>query len=51
MHEIAAIGVNELTARALMLVVAFIPFFAFWELERVLGIPKPAALFFSKPRE
>ncbi len=51
LHEIAAIGVIELTARTLMLVVAFIPFFAFWELGRVLSMPKPATLFFSKPRE
>lgn len=51
LHEIAAIDVIELTARTLMLVVAFIPFFAFCVLGRVLGMPKPATLFFSKPRE
>lgn len=49
LHEIAAIGANELAARVLMLVVAFVPFFAFWELGRVLGTDRLAALFFSKP--
>lgn len=49
LHEIAAVGPNELAARVLMLIVAFVPFFAFWELGRVLGMNKLAALFFSKP--
>lgn len=49
LHELAAIGPNELAARVLMLIVAFVPFFAFWELGRVLGMNKLAALFFSKP--
>ena len=34
---------------ALMLIVAFIPFFAFWELGRVIGMRRLAAMFFSKP--
>ena len=33
-----------------MLIVAFIPFFAFCELGRVLGMKKLSALFFSKPQ-
>jgi hypothetical protein len=40
-------GVYELAARALMLIVAFVPFFAFAELGRVLGMKKLAAMFFS----
>jgi len=51
LHEIAALGADEIAARALMLVVAFIPFFAFWEMGRVLGMDKLVALFFSKPKE
>jgi hypothetical protein len=31
-----------------MLIVAFIPFFAFWEIGRVLGAQKLAAMFFAK---
>ena len=49
LREIASIGTDELAARALMLIVAFVPFFAFWELGRVLGMHKLWALFFSKP--
>ena len=51
LHEIAAIGADELAARALMLVVAFVPFFAFWELGRVLGMRRLAAMFFAKPED
>lgn len=47
--EIASVGGYELAARALMLIVAFVPFFAFAELGRVLGMKKLAAMFFSKP--
>ena len=46
---VAAVGADELTARALMLIVAFVPFFAFCELGRVIGMSKLAAMFFSKP--
>jgi hypothetical protein len=49
LSEIAAVGVYELAARALMLIVAFVPFFAFAELGRLLGMKKLAAMFFSKP--
>ena len=49
MHELASIGADELAARALMLIVAFVPFFAFWELGRVLGKGRLAALFFARP--
>ena len=51
LHEIAATGADELGARALMLIVAFVPFFAFSELGRVLGMDRLAAMFLSKPAE
>ena len=47
--KMASVGAYELTARALMLIVAFIPFFAFWELGRVIGMRRLATMFFSKP--
>lgn len=40
-------GGYEVAARVVMLIVAFVPFFAFGELGRVLGTKKLAALFFS----
>jgi hypothetical protein len=49
LRELAAIGPDELAARALMLIVAFVPFFAFWELGRVLGMERLASMFFRKP--
>ena len=48
LHEIASLGGYELGARVLMLVVAFVPFFAFGEIGRALGAQKLAAMFFSK---
>ena len=51
LREIASVGADELAARALMLIVAFVPFFAFWELGRMLGMSKLVAMFFSKPDE
>ena len=49
LREIAAAGAYEIGARMLMLTVAFVPFFAFWELGRVLGKGRLAALFFARP--
>ena len=46
-RAISDLGVYELLARIVMLILAFIPFFAFWEVGRVLGGSKLAALFFS----
>jgi hypothetical protein len=46
--DIASIGVYELGARVLMVIVAFVPFFAFWELGRVIGLRRLAAMFFSQ---
>jgi hypothetical protein len=50
LREVASIGADELAARVLVLMVAFVPFFAFCELGRVLGMHKLAAMFFSAPR-
>jgi hypothetical protein len=41
-------GIDEMLARTLVLVIALIPFFAFLELNRVLGPGKLASLFFSR---
>jgi len=40
---------QELLARTVMVIVTFIPFFAFWETDRVLGEGKLFSLFFRKP--
>ncbi|MBE2245426.1 MAG: hypothetical protein IAE86_21940 [Burkholderiaceae bacterium] len=49
LREIAAAGTYELAARTLMMMVAFVPFFAFTELGRVLGMGRLAAMFFAPP--
>lgn len=49
LRAIAAEGVYEIGARMLTLTVAFVPFFAFYELGRVLGMGRLAGMFFSKP--
>lgn len=41
-------GIYELLARTLMMFGAFIPFFAFWEVGRVIGLKKLSAMFFSR---
>ena len=48
-RDMFSVGGYELAARVLMLVVAFVPFFAFWELGRVLGTQRLAKIFFSPP--
>ncbi len=48
LHEIANVGRYEIGARTLMLTVAFIPFFAFAEIGRVLGTRQLAAMYFSR---
>ena len=48
LHDIGDLGAYELGARVLMLIVAFVPFFAFGEIGRVLGTHKLAAMFLSK---
>lgn len=47
LREIAEMDGDELLARVLMLVVAFVPFFAFGEIGRVLGVRKLAGMFFE----
>jgi uncharacterized membrane protein len=50
LHEIASIGADELAARTLMLIVAFVPFFSFYELGRLIGATRLAQMFFSNPQ-
>jgi hypothetical protein len=45
---IAAEGAYEIGARMLTLTVAFVPFFAFYEMGRVLGMGKLAGMFFAR---
>jgi hypothetical protein len=49
LREFAEVGAYEVGARTLMLTVAFVPFFAFWEMGRVLGMGRLAAMFFAGP--
>lgn len=51
LREVAALGGDEIAARMLTLSVAFIPFFAFSELGRVLGMRRLAQMFFSRPAQ
>ena len=48
-REIEGLGLDEIAARMLTLVVAFVPVFAFGELSRVIGAKRLAAMFFTKP--
>lgn len=41
-------GIWEILGRTLILFVAFIPFFAFWELSHLVGDRKPFDLFFRR---
>ncbi len=47
-HSVISAGRDEIFARTVMIIVALIPFFAFWETDRVLGDHKLFALFFQK---
>jgi hypothetical protein len=47
LQGIVDIGADELAARTLLMLVAFVPLFAFWELGRVIGLRKLSAIFFS----
>jgi hypothetical protein len=40
-------GLDEMAARTLMMIAAFVPFFAFWEMRRVLGPEQFYRLFFA----
>ncbi|MFO1313356.1 MAG: hypothetical protein U1F41_14975 [Burkholderiales bacterium] len=46
-EKIMSIGLDEFAARILLLIFSFIPFFAFGELGRVLGMHRLVGLFFS----
>jgi hypothetical protein len=48
LRTISDLGACELGARVLMLIVAFVPFFAFGEIGRVLGRERLAAMFLSR---
>jgi len=47
-RRMAELGIDEFGARILILIVAFIPFFAFGEVGRVIGLTKLAEMFFGK---
>lgn len=49
LDDIASKGWDQLLASSLLVFVAFFPFFAFRELERVLGVGKLRSLFFHRP--
>jgi len=51
LRHLTDIGIYEILARVIMMIVAFIPFFAFWEIGRVFGPNKLFALFFSRRSE
>ena len=48
LRELAGEGIYEIVARALVLTVALIPFFAIWKLDEVLGEKKLSQIFFGK---
>lgn len=48
LHEIAAVGRYEIGARTLMLTVALVPFCAFSEMGRVMGLKRLGAMFFAR---
>jgi hypothetical protein len=47
-QELLGLGKDEILARTLMVIVTFVPFFAFWETNRVLGEGKLLAMFFQR---
>jgi len=47
-HEFAGLGKDEILARMLMVIVAFIPFFALWEVDVALGKGKLLALLLQR---
>jgi hypothetical protein len=47
-QELLGLGKDEIFARTLMVIVTFVPFFAFWETARVLGEGKLFELFFQR---
>jgi hypothetical protein len=49
LHNLEDVGIYELLARMLMMTIAFVPMFAFWELGRVIGAVKLRGLFLGNP--
>ena len=49
LEAIRSVGIYEMLARTLVMMIALIPFFGFVELGRVLGPGKLSALFFGRP--
>jgi hypothetical protein len=47
-HSFAEHGLHEIVARMIMMLAAFLPFFAFWELRRRLGPRRFYELWFSR---
>jgi uncharacterized membrane protein YczE len=47
-HSLVSAGRGEILARTVMIIVTLIPFFAFWETDRILGDHKLFGLFFRK---
>jgi hypothetical protein len=47
-HRIVMVGPQEMFANSLMIFVAFIPFFAVWEIGRVVGFDKLADMFLRR---
>lgn len=45
-HDIVSKGPEEMLAKSVMIFVAFVPFFALWEIARVLGPGKLREMFF-----
>jgi hypothetical protein len=48
LHGLARPQKDEILSRTLVLMITFIPFFAFWEMARLLGENKLAGLLFKK---
>ncbi len=48
-HRLLPHGPDEMLARLVMMVTTFLPFFAFWELRRLLGPHRLSGLFLRKP--
>ena len=47
-RSVGSAGRGEILARTVMIIVTLIPFFAFWETDRILGNHKLFGLFFRK---
>ena len=47
-HRLLSAGRDEILARTVMAIVTLVPFFAFWETDRILGDHRLFALFFRK---